>query len=182
MSWSESYESIVSIMEVNGVGENDEERKKLGKKYFEALLQSFEEAMNSAPEILFVAAAGNSNDDVDFTASYPNSLNAPNLITVGAVDIEGRKANFTTEGKSVDVYANGYEVESYVPGGNRIPLSGTSMSAPQVVNLAAKLLAVNPDLTPSELKKIIVESSTTSDEDDKVLLIHPRNAMDMVMK
>src|SRR3712207_7914432 len=47
---------------------------------------------------------------------------------------------FTSLGKSVDIYANGFEVVSYVPGGQRIRLSGTSMSAPQVANAAAKLL------------------------------------------
>jgi subtilisin family serine protease len=182
MSWSESYESIVSILEMNGVGENDEERKELGKKYFNTLLQSFTEAVRSAPEILFITSSGNSNDDVDFTGSYPNTVDVPNLITVGAVDIEGKKTNFTTEGESVDVYANGYEVESYVPGGNRIPLSGTSMSTPQVVNLAAKMLAVNPGLTPLEVKEIIVKTSTRSDEDENVLLIQPIEAVKLARK
>ena len=182
MSWSESYESIVSILELNGVGENDEERKELGKKYFNTLYNSFTKAIKSAPEILFITSSGNSNDDVDFTGSYPNTVNVPNLITVGAVDIEGKKTNFTTEGESVDVYANGYEVESFVPGGNRIPLSGTSMSTPQVVNLAAKILAVNPGLTPVEVKDIIMKTSTRSDEDENVLLIYPMEAVKLAKK
>ena len=45
--------------------------------------------------------------------------------------------------------------ESYLPGGDRVALSGTSMSSPQVTGLAAKMLAVNPRLTPPQLIGII---------------------------
>lgn len=182
MSWGESYESIVSELELSGVGESDAERKELAKKYFQIKYDAFKEALEGAPEIVFICAAGNSNDDVDFTGDYPSSLNLPNLITVGAVDIEGKKTGFTTEGESVDVYANGYEVESYVPGGDRIKFSGTSMASPQVANLAGKILAINPELSPEEVIDIIKKSSTQSEEDEKVLLVHPKQAIEMLGK
>jgi subtilisin family serine protease len=182
MSWGISYEDFVYILELNGIGKDDLERKTIAKTYFTQLYDSFKNAVESAPEILFVCAAGNSNDDVDFTADFPSGLNLPNLITVGAVDIEGKKASFTTEGASVDVYANGYEVESYVPGGDRIALSGTSMASPNVANLAGKILAVNPKLKPEAVIDIIIKTSTKSDEDEKVLLIHPKNAIEMALK
>ena len=181
MSWGNSYEGFVYVLEVNGIGKDDQERKALAKSYFTKLYDSFNKALESAPEILFVCAAGNSNDDVDFSADYPSSLNLPNLITVGAVDIDGKKTSFTTEGKSVDVYANGYEVESYVPGGDRIALSGTSMASPNVANLAGKILAVNPRLKPKAVIDIIIKTCTKSDEDEKVLLIHPKKAIKMAL-
>ena len=71
----------------------------------------------------------------------------PNLLTVGAVDSAGEEAAFTSYGPTVRVHANGFQVESYLPGGSRVAMSGTSMSSPQVANLAAKLLAVNPTRT-----------------------------------
>ncbi len=182
MSWGESYESILRELELNGVGENDEDRKALAKKYFDIKYKAFKAALEGAPEIVFICAAGNSNDDVDFTGDYPSSLNLPNLMTVGAVDIEGKKTGFTTEGESVDVYANGYEVESYVPGGDRIKFSGTSMASPQVANLAGKILAVNPDLSPEQVFDIIKKTATQSEEDEKVLLVHPINAVEMAGK
>jgi subtilisin family serine protease len=77
---------------------------------------------------------------------------------VGAVDQAGDQAAFTSFGK-VDVYANGYEVESVLPGGQEQHWSGTSMASPQVVNLAAKLLAAHPRLTPIELKRLIVQGA-----------------------
>lgn len=182
MSWGAGYEGFLANLELNGIGKDDEERKTLAKSYFTKSYKSFKTALESSPEILFVCAAGNSDDDVDFAGTYPSSLNLPNLITVGAVDIEGKKAGFTTEGESVDVYANGYEVASYVPGGDRIALSGTSMASPNVANLAGKLLAVHPDLKPEQVIEIIKNTSTVSEEDEKVLLIHPKKALKLANK
>jgi subtilisin family serine protease len=82
---------------------------------------------------------------------------------VGAVDAAGDETSFTSLGK-VEIYANGFEVESYVPGGNRIKFNGTSMSSPQVLNLAAKLLAIDPSLSTAQLRQLILDGS-----DEKVL-------------
>src|SRR4030095_3754066 len=74
----------------------------------------------------------------------------------------GDEAAFTSFGK-VDLYANGYQVESEVPGGDKLRGSGTSMAAPQVVNLAAKLFAVYPRLSVAEVKKLIVGGADAKD-------------------
>jgi subtilisin family serine protease len=175
MSWTVGLETeFTKPMEANGFGKNDEERMAVAKKLFDIERQAFIQSAESAPQILFVCAAGNSNNDVDFAGEFPASLNLPNLITIGAVDSEGKKTSFTTEGKSVDVYSNGYEVESYVPGGDRIKFSGTSMASPQVVNLAAKLWAANPKLTVKQVKELILNTATKSDEG--ILLINPAGA------
>ena len=57
----------------------------------------------------------------------------PNLLTVGAVDKAGDEASFTSYGPTVVVHANGYQVESVIPGGEQLAESGTSMASPQVV-------------------------------------------------
>lgn len=181
MSWSVGLETeFTKPMEANGFGNSDEERMTVAKKLFDIERQAFIKSAESAPQILFVCAAGNSNNDVDFAGEFPASLNLPNQITVGAVDSEGKKTSFTTEGKSVDVYSNGYEVESYVPGGDRLKLSGTSMATPQVVNLAAKLWAVNPKLTVKQVKELILNTATKSDEG--ILLINPAGAYEKAKK
>ena len=74
------------------------------------------------------------------------------------------------------VHANGYQVESFLPGGSRVALSGTSMAAPQVANLAAKLLAVNPKLTPEELVRLIVGTADDT-PDGRRHLADPRKAV-----
>jgi subtilisin family serine protease len=132
--------------------------------------------MASAPEILFIAAGGNDNSDASFNEFVPSGIVLPNLLTVGAVDLAGDEAPFTSYGPTVKVHANGYQVESYLPGGARVALSGTSMAAPQVANLAAKMLAVNPKLSPRELIDIIVATAEPS-SDGRRRLVHPKNAL-----
>ena len=79
-------------------------------------------------------------------------------------------------GPTVVVHSNGYEVESYVLGGDRMKFSGTSMASPNVVNLAAKMLAVNPRLTPPEVIRIIRDTADAS-ADGRRHLINPKNAL-----
>jgi len=102
------------------------------------------------------------------------------LMTVGAVDQAGDETSFTSFGETVDVYANGFEVDSYIPGGDRMKFSGTSMSSPNVVNLAAKLLAVNPDLKPADLMRLIEEGSDPRDN-GRYSLINPKTSFKMMM-
>ncbi|MBN1949792.1 MAG: S8 family serine peptidase [Bacteroidales bacterium] len=183
MSWSVDIRiDILPTLQKNGVGNSEEERVEIARKMFAVHEKAFSKAMEGAPGILFVTSAGNSNNDVDFAGSVPSSFNFPNILTVGAVDIEGKKTSFTTEGESVDVFANGYEVESYIPGGDRVQYSGTSMSSPNVVNLAAKILAVNPGLSALEVKRIIIDNATPSSEDPKVLLINPKKSVEAARK
>ena len=84
-----------------------------------------------------------------FVEDIPAGIVLPNLLTVGAVDKAGDEASFTSYGPTVKVHANGYQVESVIPGGEKLAESGTSMASPQVANLAAKILAVNPKLKPT---------------------------------
>ena len=44
-----------------------------------------------------------------------------------------------------------FDVKSLLPRGVRVKWSGTSLAAPQLVNLAAKMLALRPDLTPAQI-------------------------------
>jgi subtilisin family serine protease len=76
----------------------------------------------------------------------------------------------------VVVHANGFQVESVIPGGERVPQSGTSMASPQVANLAAKMLAVNPALGPQELIAMIRGTAERS-ADGRRVLIHPKRAV-----
>jgi subtilisin family serine protease len=46
-----------------------------------------------------------------------------------------------------------------LPGGDHQSWSGTSMASPHFTNLAAKLFAKYPKLTPVQAKKLIVDGS-----------------------
>lgn len=177
MSWGGNVKAIEHDLEQCGIGKTPEERAATARRYHEALHQAEQQAMASAPGILFVAAAGNSNNDASFIEDIPAGIVLPNLLTVGAVDLAGDEAPFTSYGPTVKVHANGYQVESYLPGGARVALSGTSMASPQVANLAAKMLAVNPSLTPTQLIERIVATAEPS-ADGRRRLVHPKKAVE----
>ena len=136
-------------------------------------------ALKSAPGILFVTAAGNSDNDVAFDEVTPSSFKLPNLLVVGAVDQAGERTSFTSFGGNVAVYADGFEVKSKVPGGDILPFSGTSMASPGAANLAAKLIALDPALTPEETIGLI-RSGTSPGSDPRILLIDPRKSLELL--
>jgi len=126
-----------------------------------------------------VTSSGNSDDDIKFDEFDAGSYEYASLLTVGAVDKAGDETSFTSLGK-VDVYANGFEVESFVPGGDRIAYNGTSMSSPQVMNLAGKILALHPELSVSELKQIIIDSAEEKALASRsIRLINPKAAIEL---
>ncbi len=181
MSWGFSPPELEGMFEVNGIGSDSEERKAMAREVFDIMITGMERAFSSAPEILFVPAAGNSDTDATFDEFIPSSIELPNVITAAAVDQAGEETSFTSYGPTVDVHSNGFEVESYIPGGERLPFSGTSMAAPNVVNLAAKLIALDPSLTPAEVIALIEEAAEES-EDGRRRLINPKRSVELLME
>ncbi len=176
MSWGGSVKDGEEALEKCGIGNTTAERRKMAREYFEIEKKALERAFSGAPEILFVTAAGNSNSDSSFGEFIPSSIVLPNLLTVGAVDKAGDEASFTSYGPTVAVHANGYQVDSYLPGGKRVALSGTSMASPNVANLAAKLLAAKPSLRPAEVIAIIRDTADKT-SDGRRILVNPAKAL-----
>lgn len=179
MSWGGSQKDIEGALEANGVEKDAAKRAELAREIFKIGRDALYDALKSAPEILFVCAAGNSDDDNQFQELIPSSFQLPNMITVGAVDQAGDRTSFTTFGKNVEVYANGFEVDSYIPGGDRLKFSGTSMASPNVANLAAKIIAVKPSLKPSEVAALIKQGAEKGGSEN-FTLIHPKKTGEMV--
>lgn len=175
MSWRITRPMIERSLESTGTVSDPDARQKRAAAIFERLQRGLEEAFARAPEILFIAGAGNEAESVEFVQSVPAGLNLPNLLTVGAVDRSLSATGFTSYGRSIDVYANGSEIEGRVPGGKTIALSGTSVAAPQVTNLAAKLLALR-SLDTQRLRKIL-EATASVEGEKKLPVIHPKRAI-----
>ena len=180
MSWGGSIGDFESDLEKCGIGKTPDERKALARHYFDIQKSSLTHAFESAPGILFVTAAGNSNNDASFVENVPSGISLPNLLTVGAVDSAGEEASFTSYGPTVKVHADGYQVESFLPGGAKVALSGTSMASPEVANLAGKLVAVNPKLDPADLIRIISGTADRS-PDGRRNLVNPKKAIAAAM-
>jgi hypothetical protein len=177
MSWGGSLKEVEEALEENGVGD-PVERKKEAREIFDIGKDGLYNALKSAPDILFVTAAGNSDNDVNFDEVIPSSFDLPNLITVGAVDQAGEETSFTSFGKNVIAYADGFEVDSPIPGGSHLKLSGTSMASPEVANLAAKLFALDPTLTPDQVIDLIKAGLEPNPTDKRILLLNPKKSIE----
>jgi subtilisin family serine protease len=126
-----------------------------------------------AKGVLMVHAAGNDGADLSKTNSFPTPAyisggRPQNWIEVGASSWKGGDslaAPFSNYGQQqVDVFAPGVDILSTIPGNQYERDSGTSMAAPVVSGLAALILDFYPNLTASDLKKIIMESVTRIDQ------------------
>jgi len=183
MSWVASRSSFEQDLEANGIGADAAERKAMARQMFDVMKNALYEAFQSAPEILFVGGAGNSDNDIEFDEFFPPMFVLPNLMIAGAVDQAGEATSFTSFGPTVNVYSNGFEVESYVPGGDRIKFSGTSMASPNVANLAAKLIALDASLSPPEVVALILDGADEVREGDHVLrVINPKRSAELLVE
>lgn len=125
--------------------------------------------MNTAG-VLFIAAAGNSGANNDVTASYPSNYNAPNVIAVAAIDVNGALASFSQYGATtVDLGAPGVGIWSTVPKSSQGKIissyasySGTSMATPHVTGAAALYKSINPSATAVQIKAAILGSVTAT--------------------
>lgn len=117
--------------------------------------------------VLMVHAAGNDAENADEKPSFPTPNyigggRAQNWIEVGASSWKSGDAlvaPFSNYGKTlVDVFAPGVDILSTVPGGYERD-SGTSMAAPVVTGLAALLMDYFPNLSATEVKRIILASA-----------------------
>lgn len=140
---------------------SDEEVRERARRIHERRRDNWRYVFEQCPRTLFVVAAGNSSRDVVEYEDVPSSIDLPNVLVVGAVDRFGEWATFTNSNpERVRVFDHGVEVESVIPSGERVPLSGTSMASPNVANLATKMMALDPSLTPERAIAIIVETGT----------------------
>jgi subtilisin family serine protease len=179
MSWADNPQEFETWLSKTGGGADLAERKRRAAELYKIWYDAVANAIKGAPNTLFVCAAGNADSDASFLQDVPAGLQFPNLITVGAVNQAGDETSFTSYGPTVVVDADGYEVESYVPGGTKMKLSGTSMASPNVANLAAKLFALDPSLTPSQAIELI-KQGTTASGDGRRHLINPKRSVELL--
>ncbi|MDR6225833.1 S8 family peptidase [Desmospora profundinema] len=151
--------------------------------------------------IAVFVAAGNEGPEPG-TISTPGI--SPAVITVGSMDdrdtvdvSDDEKAPYSSRGPTADawvkpdIYAPGTSIVSLsVPGSplekqfpeNRvgehyIRLSGTSMAAPFCAGVAALLLEVNPQLSPNDVKSILMQTARAMEGDDPAGVVDVKQAV-----
>jgi len=121
--------------------------------------------------VLMVHAAGNDGENTDQNPDFPTDQYGKNLkggtadlwISVGANSWKPNEnfiANFSNYGdKTVDLFAPGVDIYSTVPNNKYKREDGTSMASPVVSGTAALIMAYYPNLTPQQVKDIILKST-----------------------
>jgi subtilisin family serine protease len=173
-SWGAGYESLEqAVIQISKqiIGEDvpKDDITYYTNYLFKKLNHKGERMMDKAPNTLFVFAAGNDNStefdaNNDIRPNYPASVDSDNTITVAATVDDKAIASFSNYGaKSVHVAAPGVGILSTTPQGKMTKMSGTSMAAPNVSNIALKMSEVNDFLSPKELKKILMATVDKKD-------------------
>ncbi|MFC4016871.1 S8 family serine peptidase [Micromonospora sp. GCM10011542] len=122
-----------------------------------------------AAGIFVVAAAGNTGPWCASIDDPPAPY--PDVLTVGAVDAQGRVAMFSSRGPvpggagKPDVLAPGVGVVSAMPGGGYAALDGTSMATPQVAGVVALMWSANPALVGdlARTRQILRDTATAAE-------------------
>lgn len=105
-------------------------------------------------DVLIVAAAG--NDGIG-TLSYPAS--SPWALSVGAVDSQLSRADFSNYGTNLDLVAPGVDVASVFTDGESCLGSGTSMAAPHVTGVAALLRSARPAWSRNQVTQTLLQAA-----------------------
>lgn len=135
----------------------DEELKEVSIVFLNELIAKGKGMVDLAPNTLFVFAAGNDGTNNDTLPTSPANIKADNVISVAATLGYGDIAPFSNFGQStVDIAAPGVGIRAASPGNKYIRVSGTSQAAPYVASIATQVKDLNPELTPAQIKSILM--------------------------
>jgi subtilisin family serine protease len=119
-----------------------------------------------AAGVSVVASAGNDGNDV--ATGAPASCTG--VVAVGAVDRDGNLASYSNFSDRIDIIAPGgsgvagpesdvLSVDGRASSG-WVAKSGTSMASPHVAGVVSLMQAVNPELTPAQIRTLLASSAS----------------------
>ncbi len=152
------------------------------------IVQPIEDAIIYAEKknCVMFAAAGNEGCE---GAGYPARFRQ--VVGVGATSIassrEGsndeKRAFFSNYGTGVNCCAPGHHIMSTLPDDTYSKLSGTSMACPFAAGVAAIVVSCYPQITPAQLKQVLISSGDDIKPDKKMgLRVNVLKALEMAEK
>jgi subtilisin family serine protease len=128
----------------------------LGGGISTALDTAVNNSINSG--VTYAIAAGNSNTN----AANSSPARVAAAITVGSSTSSDARSSFSNFGSVVDIFAPGSGILSAWRTSNTATatLSGTSMAAPHVAGVAARIKQSNPGASPATVRNEIVNTAT----------------------
>gem|GEM_PF-4596662 len=138
--------------------------KEYAKKKAQMLQEEFQRFVDSNPDRAFVIAAGNDSSDLSKSNNAMAKIKGDNVVVVGATNRQDKISALSNySSKDVDIAVLGDSVKSALIEGGEIKMSGTSMAAPIVSNFIARKLQENPNATPQEaIKSVLNEAKRVS--------------------
>ncbi len=131
-----------------------------GGGYSSTMFNALQAAQNAGH--IFVAAAGNSNVNIDTSPSYPASYNVANVVAVASTTSTDARSSFSNYGvNTVDIAAPGSGIVSTTPNNTYSNYSGTSMATPHVAGAIALYWDANPTATAAEVIARLKETGDT---------------------
>lgn len=119
--------------------------------------------------MLFVATAANDGSGIPGWGNHvPTPGDADSALTIGAVDITGTPASFSSYGPNAagqvkpDVCGMGVAANIFsVPGSGYGTADGTSFSTPQIAGWATCLWEAHPTATPAQIRQAIIKCASS---------------------
>ena len=143
--------------------ENLEETR--GSRDLDVICKIFKAYMGSFKDVLFVTSAGNSGISLERNscAHAPGGVDVTNNITVGATNQFGTAlSHISNRGSAITLTAPGEDVYTTSPKTRAFTIikHGTSFAAPMVTGTAAMIKAIDPSISPAQIKSILTRSAT----------------------
>ncbi len=142
-----------------------------------------------ASGVVVVAAAGNDGNDVPSTGP----ADCPGVIDVAAFGPNGDLAPYSNFDSRIDIVAPGGDIDAgfdelgmilsvdgATEGGYKF-LQGTSMASPHVAGVVSLMQAVNPQLSPAQIRQIFLDSPFTCGGCDNHSLLDAADAVQQAL-
>ncbi len=128
-----------------------------------SIMDTLRELHNDGIVIVF-ASGNNDGMDLDSSPSIVDESELDSVIGVGATTQANLKAEYSNYGDNIDILApGGDENDGLISAGYENKqyyyFNGTSAAAPVIAGVVALMLSANPDLTPDEVREILISSA-----------------------